>query len=308
MKNLSIIIPCYNMEKYITKALDSIKNQELQENFCDVYIIDDGSSDRSISIIEDYINKNSLNNFKLIKKENGNWGSVINYAKNHLKLNSKYTTILDADDFYKESLFNNLNNLVDKDYDLIFTGFFEIKKGNKITKGYLLPQRGNKLIDKKYLRFPSLIPLCKFFKTSIFKQLKDLKEGVSYQDIILWHNFVDQAQTFYYLKKNCGYYLNHRDGASSTQPFNEIRIRVMMNIIEELISNDQYKNGYLMALLMHLKKNTKKQNRKHIKFSENCNSNKIKKFKLLWCPLGTRLITKLGMFVYLHKLFKKGHF
>lgn len=72
MKNLSIIIPCYNMEKYITKALDSIKNQALQENFCDVYIIDDGSSDTSIAIIEDYINKNSLDNFRLIKKENGN--------------------------------------------------------------------------------------------------------------------------------------------------------------------------------------------------------------------------------------------
>lgn len=307
MKNLSIIIPCYNMEKYITKALDSIKNQALQENFCDVYIIDDGSSDTSIAIIEDYINKNSLDNFRLIKKENGNWGSVINYAKNNLNLNSKYTTILDADDFYKEDLFSNLNNLMDKGYDLIFTGFFEIKKGNKITKGYLTPQRGNKLINKKYLRFPSLIPLCKFFKTSIFKQLKDLKEGVSYQDIILWHNFVDLAQTFYYLKRNFGYYLNHRDGASSTQPFNKKRIMLMMNIIEELISDDKYKNGYLMALLMHLKKNTEKKNRKYISFSMNYND-KIKKFKLLWCPLGTRLITKLGIFIYLHKLFKKGHF
>ncbi len=305
MKNLSIIIPCYNMEKYILKALESIKNQKHQESFCDVFVIDDGSNDNSIDVVNNFIIQNNLNNFNLIKKENGNWGSVINYAKNKIQLNSKYITILDADDFYKDGLFEKLNEIIDKNYDLIFTGFYEIKKKNKICNGYLTPQRGNELIDKKFMRFPSLIPLCKFFKLSIFKQLNDLKEGVSYQDIILWNKFIDISNTFYYIKKNYGYYLNHRDGASSTQPFNQKRIELMMNNIDELISNDKYTNGYLMALLMHLKKNTPKENRKYIKFN-NSNFKQIKKFKLLWCPFGTRIITKIGMKIYLFSLLKNG--
>lgn len=304
MKNLTIIIPCFNMEKYILKTLESIKNQKNQEEFCDVFIIDDGSKDKSILISSEYIQKNKLNNFFVIKKENGNWGSVINYAKNKLEIKSKYISILDADDYYKDGLFEELEKHINKEYDMIFSGFFEIKKGNKIRKGYLTPQRGNKLMNKKFMRFPSLIPLCKFFKTEIFRKLNDLKEGISYQDIILWNKFVDKANSFYYIKKEFGYYLNHREGASSTQPFNEKRIKLMMHNIDELISDDIYTNGYLMALLTHLKKNTPKENRKFIKFN-NLNYKKIKKFKLLWCPWGTRVITKIGMFCYLWKIINK---
>ncbi|MBD5423345.1 MAG: glycosyltransferase [Mycoplasma sp.] len=293
------------MEKYIIKALNSIFEQYNQENFCDVYIIDDGSSDNSKIIIESFINTNKLVNFKLISKENGNWGSVINYAKNNLEINSKYITILDADDFYEKDLFDKLEEHIDEDYDLIFTGFYEIKKKNKIHKGYITPQRGNRMMEKKYMRFPSLIPLCKFFKTELFLKLDDLKEKVSYQDIVLWNKFVDISNSFYYVKSEHGYYLNHREGASSTSPFNEERINVMMEIINSLISDNKYTNGYLMALLMHLKKNTPKKNRKYIKLENDYK--KIKNFKLLWCPFGTRIITKIGMYIYLNKLLRKGN-
>ena len=72
MKPLAIIIPCYNMEKYILTALNSILNQENQESFCDVFIIDDGSQDNSPQIVEQFINENKLNNFYFHKKNNGN--------------------------------------------------------------------------------------------------------------------------------------------------------------------------------------------------------------------------------------------
>lgn len=307
MKNLTIIVPCYNVEKFILKNLESIFIQKNQKDFCDVFIIDDGSTDNTRRIVKNFVDSKKLKNFFLIEKENGNWGSVINYAKNNLNLNSKYVTILDADDFFKEDLFEVLENKMDKNYDLIFSGFFEIKKGNKIRKGYLTPQKGNKEIQKKYLRFPSLIPLCKFFKTSIFKKLDDLREGVSYQDVILWNKFVDKANTFYYIKKEYGYYLNYREGASSTQPFDKKRINIIMQIINELISDDKYTNGYLVALLMHLKKNTPKVLRKEIILDKN-NFKKIRKFKILWCFFGSRIIVKFIMYLYLFKLFKKGYF
>lgn len=307
MKPLAIIIPCYNMEKYILTALNSILNQENQESFCDVFIIDDGSQDNSLQIVEQFINKNKLNNFYFHKKNNGNWGSVINFAKNNLNLNSQYVTILDADDYYKEDLFAELKKHIDNNYDLIFTGFYEIKKKSRIHKGYLIPNKGDQIIAKKYMRFPSLIPLCKFFKTKLFTQLNDLEEKVSYQDIILWNKFIDLAENFYYIKKEYGYYLNHREGASSTQPFNEQRIKIMMKIINHLLINkDVYLNGYLMALLMHLKKNTPKKDRKFIKLEGEFQS--IRKFKLLWCPFGTRIIVKIGMFLYLNKLLINGSF
>lgn len=300
MKKLTIIIPCFNMEKYILKALESIKNQSKDESFYDVYIIDDGSTDRSKEIVKNFINTYNLNNFYLIQKENGNWGSVINYAKNQRIIKSDYVSILDADDFYDKDCFATIEKYMDKKYDLIFSGFWEIK-AKRITKGYLTPFKGDKEIDQKYMRFPSLIPLCKFFSSQIFLQLDDLKEKVPYQDIILWNHFVDQSSKFYYVKKQLGFYLNHREGASSTQPFNEKRITELMIIINQLIGEDKYTNGYVMALLMHLKKNTDKKLYNLMKIN---NKNKLKKFKLLWCPFGTRLIVKFVMKIYLRKIFK----
>ena len=307
MKQLSIIIPCYNMEKYILKALNSIIIQQNHFSFCEVYIIDDGSKDKSEEVIKKFIENKNLSNFHYIKKENGNWGSVINYAKNKLSITTKYITILDADDYYNDNLFNELDKYVNKNFDLIFTGFYEVKKHNKIRKGYLIPFKANQEISKKFMRFPSLIPLCKFFKTEIFLKLDDLEEKVSYQDIILWNKFVNISNTFYYIKKEYGFYLNHREGASSVQPFDKNRLEIMMNIINSLLLyQDVYLNGYLMALLMHLKKNTPKENRKYIKLNDDFKS--IKKFKLLWCPLGSRIIVKVAMYIYLNKLLRMGSF
>lgn len=302
-KTLSIVVPCFNMEKYILKALNSIKDQKYSFDFFDVFIIDDGSTDNSVFVVNNFIQENKLENFFVIQKNNGNWGSVINYIKKSGLINSKYITILDADDYYSSDLFKNIEMVSNQNFDLFFTGFYEIK-ANKIRKGYLTPQKGNKQIEKKYMRFPSLIPLCKFFKTSIFLNMPDLKEGVSYQDIILWNKFVDQANSFYYIKDNYGYYLNYRDGASSTMPFNEKRVNELMEIIQKLVSTDKYTNGYLIALLMHLKKNTPKDNRKFIKLDH---WQELRKFKLLWCPFGTRIIAKIGINLYLYKFLRKGH-
>ena len=55
MKKLSVIVPCYNAEKYISKTLDSLVNQTL-DNF-EVIVINDGSTDNSLNIINSYKEK-----------------------------------------------------------------------------------------------------------------------------------------------------------------------------------------------------------------------------------------------------------
>lgn len=62
---LSIIIPVYNNEKLVIKCLDSIKNQKIQNYEC--IIIDDGSTDGSLGICEEYAKNN--NNFRVIRKK-----------------------------------------------------------------------------------------------------------------------------------------------------------------------------------------------------------------------------------------------
>lgn len=75
MLKVSVIIPVYNVEKYLEKCLDSVINQSLKE--LEVILVNDGSTDSSEYIIDKYI-YNYPNIFKKVNKENGGQGSARN--------------------------------------------------------------------------------------------------------------------------------------------------------------------------------------------------------------------------------------
>jgi len=93
MANLvSIIVPVYNVEKYLTKCLDSILSQDYQN--LEILLINDGSTDTSPSICEAYCKRDSR--FKLINKENGGQSSARNVALN--LMNGDWVMFVDSDD------------------------------------------------------------------------------------------------------------------------------------------------------------------------------------------------------------------
>lgn len=89
---LSIIVPCYNSEKYIKETLESIKNQEFQDWEC--IIVNDGSTDQSENIIKDFIKDDCR--FKLISTENNGVGKARNIALQNAQ--GKYILPIDSDD------------------------------------------------------------------------------------------------------------------------------------------------------------------------------------------------------------------
>ncbi len=96
MKNtpeISLIVPIYNVEKYLVKALVSIENQTFK-NF-EAILVDDGSTDKSIEIIKKFCDKNE--NFKFIQQENRGPAAARNAA---LEISTgKYIAFMDSDDF-----------------------------------------------------------------------------------------------------------------------------------------------------------------------------------------------------------------
>lgn len=124
----SIIIPVYNVEKYIEKCLESIYNQTYSKY--EVIIINDGSPDNSEQLIKKYI-KNK-NNFKCYKKENGGLSDARNYGLQYVT--GDYIIFVDSDDFLEKDLLKNINQkLKQKKYDIVRYGLKVVdEEGNEI--------------------------------------------------------------------------------------------------------------------------------------------------------------------------------
>ena len=121
-KLLTIVIPTYNMQDYLARCLDSliIKDDDLMSKL-EVLVVNDGSKDNSSAIAHEYEAKYP-NTFRVIDKENGNYGSCVNRGLKEAA--GKYIKVLDADDWFDNSNFEKyLSVLSSIDADLILTDF-----------------------------------------------------------------------------------------------------------------------------------------------------------------------------------------
>lgn len=96
---LSVIIPIYNTEEYLTKCLDSVANQTFKD--IEIICVDDGSTDNSLSILNEYKQKDTR--IKIINKENGGVSSARNSGIE--KSRGTYLTFLDSDDWIDLDLY-----------------------------------------------------------------------------------------------------------------------------------------------------------------------------------------------------------
>ena len=97
MKNdlkISVIIPAYNAEKYLTETLDSVVSQTMSDSDYEIIIVNDGSSDHTADILQQY--KKSHSNITIINQENGGPASARNTGLSAAK--GEYIYFFDADD------------------------------------------------------------------------------------------------------------------------------------------------------------------------------------------------------------------
>lgn len=94
MIKISIVVPCYNVELYIRECMESILSQTLRE--MEIIFIDDGSTDRTLEILEEYQKKRE--EIKILRQENQ--GSGIARNQGIKAATGEYIAFMDADDFY----------------------------------------------------------------------------------------------------------------------------------------------------------------------------------------------------------------
>lgn len=177
MKNksikISIIIPCYNEEKYISTVLNNINKQRKLFNL-EIIVVDDGSKDKTKEILNKY--KRIINKI-VVKKKNEGKGSAIRQGLNYVT--GKYTLIQDADLEYSPSDYSKIfNPLFKYNADAVYGSRFISNEARRII--YFKNELANKFLTYisnivSGLNLSDIEVGYKVFKTSILRSL-NLKE------------------------------------------------------------------------------------------------------------------------------------
>lgn len=153
MKSLiSVIIPVYNCEKYLHRCLDSILKQSYRD--IEVILVDDGSTDYSLSICKDYQNKDTR--FKVFHKENGGPSSARNYGLD--RCNGDYIVFVDSDDYLSINYLQELYDaMIKNNAEVVFCAYDTEYSNKEVKSGYLFPQGEydykNNCFDGMYMPF-----------------------------------------------------------------------------------------------------------------------------------------------------------
>lgn len=235
-KILSIIIPSYNMEFYLGKALESVLNIDAP-SVLDVIVVNDGSEDRTLEIARGF-EQRYPGIVIVIDKGNGNYGSCINAGLKIAK--GKYIKILDADDTFVTGNFKKLVDvLVSVDADIFFTDLVkEYISGKKIEYNFDLPIRettdirkvcnSNAFID---IQMPAIT-----YRTEILRKINyHQTEGISYTDLEWCFCPVTQVRTVYYLNIPVYLYLLGREGQTMDSAVMRKRISHTMKSFSSML-------------------------------------------------------------------------
>jgi len=221
-KKVTIIVPVYNVEKYIDKCLNSLVNQDY-DNY-DILVINDGSPYNEQAIIDTYVKKYPKK-VRCIKKENGGYGSGLEVGIKESK--SEFILVCDSDDYLTPNAISTLvkyqedtnadivvgaKTLVFEDndteeYDYSYNSEFGTLKDKEVYS------KGSKAFETLYFLEPS--PHAKLYKRSLVEKTV-FPHKISFTDNVLYFCALTKANRVTYCEEALSYYLINRTGNTST--------------------------------------------------------------------------------------------
>lgn len=190
---ISVVVPIYNVEKYLPRCLNSIIHQTYKN--IEIILINDGSTDNSLSICEEYAKIDKR--IKIITQKNGGLSSARNTGIEYS--HGQYITFVDSDDEIETDMIEYLIDIIQNTDLAVCQRQYITEKGDKIktnTKAKFRRIYGNKLCMKEFFLSKDIDTVAwgKLYKTNFFKSVR-YPLGKYHEDIFTTYKIIAQCDS-----------------------------------------------------------------------------------------------------------------
>lgn len=258
MAMVSVIIPVYNVEKYLSRCLDTILAQSFGDDL-EIICVDDSSTDSSPEILEAYAKYDSR--IKIINKANGGLSSTRNVGISVSK--GEYILFVDSDDWISTNTIEVLyKNAVQNNSDIVL--FAYVKANSDLSpKTFMgVPEcqsLGNfnaETLSENFLKFLPVSTWCKFYRADFLKNNNiTFYENIIYEDVPFWAEVFTQAKVISYVNEPLYFYRENREGQITSKNdesvFDIIKCyEIVENVYKKHDLWEKYKHSIQMLLML----------------------------------------------------------
>lgn len=208
---ISVIVPIYNVERYLRRCLDSLKGQSLKQ--IEIICIDDGSTDESGSIADEYLS-NEWPVYHVIHTENRGLSAARNLGID--KAQAEWIMFVDSDDWVDERFCEiPYRTAIENQADLVVFGHCNITRINnrKIARAPVQKAVVDELTAFKY---GGVVAWAKTYRRELFKEIR-YPEGRVYEDIATTHKLIHIAERIVLIHDCLYYHVNRKNSISNTR-------------------------------------------------------------------------------------------
>ena len=232
MSCLSVIVPCYNGEKFIGRCLESLVNQTLKD--MEIIVINDGSTDNSQDIIDSYANK--YHNIKAYKIPNSGIADARNFGVS--KVETPYFGFLDCDDYTDVTMFEKMyNKAIETNAQVVVSNFYWVKGKKK-----KLEKEGPYNTGKDMLIHLFAVLWNKIYDTAFVRSTNiRFPSGNRYEDAYFLYCLAPNIERLAFVDEAFVHYVQHDN--SITHNNNE-EVKNMITIFDNILNYYAHTNRY----------------------------------------------------------------
>lgn len=233
MPKVSVIVPIYNVEKYLEKCINSLLSQTLED--IQIILVNDGSKDNSGNIAKEY-EKNNKDRVIYVEKENGGLSDARNYGLKYAT--GDFIAFLDSDDYIEKNAYEEMyNKAIEENADYVECDFiWEFPNKIRVDKQY--PYKNK----KEMLSFVRVVAWNKLIKRQLITDNNlEFPKGLRYEDVEFTYKLIPFLNKFAYVDKLFIHYVQREGSIANVQNERTAEIfTVLDNVIEFYKKNNIY--------------------------------------------------------------------